>query len=417
LAEQETQPEGPTGCSVNDTTPGAPSLPEPVSRPAIPNGTIRTPLAQQWKRVRHQLVPLLTMSLALAATVYLWNRHNSPMDGVGVVRVVEASATSPADGSLIEPPGGPLTLHAKVTRGSVIARLDDRNLLNQLKVLQLQLTQLERELPAKAEMLRIEQAARRDIQLDQARQLNIEVERYQLSILQQQAQLEADQVEYQQQQTLCDMLRKHLDKGAAGETELAAAKLRRDVVDQRIKGTQRSIDATKQLLDKAKENLGTHADPAKADVDRILEPVRAAIETQRARLDELQVQLQALDIHAPIDGRITKISRQPGQSVKSGEPIVTITKDRSHQVLTYVRPEQHVAPFEGMGVQIRARNGRRAASAIGSVGPAFEQIPPHHLRDPKLVEWGIPVLIDVPNGLQLQPGEPVDIRFIPGSGT
>ncbi|MFI5380830.1 MAG: HlyD family secretion protein [Tepidisphaerales bacterium] len=389
---------------------------EQQTQPPMPTGPIRTPLAQQWKRVRHQFVPVLTMCLAVAATVYLWKRHYLPMDGVGVVRVVEASATCPDDGLLKEPPGGFPKLHDRVARDQIIARLDDRTLLAELKVLQSDMTRLQLELPAKEEALRIEQAARKDRQLDEARRLSINVETLQLSILQQKAQLEADQVEYQRQQALCEIIRKAVEKGVATDREMAEVTMHRDVVDQRIKGVQRSIVETTAQLVAAKERLGNHADPAKVDSDRILAPIRAAIETQNARLDELQGQLQSLNIKSPIDGRVTKIEHHPGQSVKAGEAVVTITKDRSQQVISYVRAEQHVAPVEGMAVQIRSRHGSRADVRISSVGPAFEQVPQHHLRDPKLVEWGIPVLIDVPAGLQLQSGETVDVRFNWGTG-
>ncbi|MGA2496231.1 MAG: HlyD family efflux transporter periplasmic adaptor subunit [Tepidisphaeraceae bacterium] len=384
---------------------------EQQTQPEIPTGRIRTPLAQQWKRVRYQLMPVVTMALAVAATAYLWRQHYSPRDGVGVVRVVEASATCPEDGLLVEPPGGFLGLHDRVSRDQIVARLDDRPLLAQLKVLQSDMTRLQLDLPAKEEALRIEQATRKDRQLDEARRLSINVETLQLAILQQKAQLETDQVEYQRQQALCDFIRKAVEKGAATEREMAEVTMHRDVVDQRIKGAQRSIVETTAQLVAAKERLNGHNDPAKVDADRIMAPIRAAIETQKARLDELQVQLQDLDIRSPIDGRITKIHYHPGETVKAGEAIVTITKDRSHQVVSYIRPDQHVAPVEGMPVQIRTRNGGRADVRISSVGPAFEQIPQHHQRDPKLVEWGIPVLIDVPAGLQLRSGETVDVRF------
>ncbi len=388
---------------------------EQQTQPAIPTGRIRTPLAQQWKRVRYQLMPVLTMALAVAATVYLWKRHYSPTDGVGVVRVVEATATCPEDGLLVEPPGGFLNLHDRVSRDQIVARLDDRSLLAELKVLQSDMTRLQLDLPAKEETLRIEQASRKDRQMDEARRLSINVETLQLAILQQKALLETDQVEYQGLQSRSDSLRKAVEKGAATEREMAELTMHRDVVDQRIKGTQRSIVETTAQLVAAKERLASHADPAKVDSDRILAPIRAAIETQKAKLEELQVQLQELDIKAPIAGRITKISHHPGQSVRAGEAIVTITKDRSQQVISYIRAEQHVAPYAGMSVQIRSRTGGRADVRISSVGPAFEQIPQHHLRDPKLVEWGIPVLIDVPAGLLLQSGEAVDVRF--GRGT
>ncbi len=385
---------------------------EQSTQPVIPTEPVPVPLGQQWKRFRYHLVPVLAMGLAVFATAYLWSRQYAPADGVGVVRVVEAAATSPQDGLLIEPPTGAVKLHDRVSRDQIIARLDDRNLLAQLKVLQSDMSRLQLELPAKEEALRLEQAILKDRQQDEARQLSVHIETLQLSILQQRAQLEADQVEYQRQQSLVDMLRKFVEKGTATEREVAEAMLRRDVVDQRIKGAQRAIVETTSQLVSAKERLNNQPEPVKVNTDRIMAPIRAAIETQNARLEELQVQLQSLDIRSPIDGRVTKLNRHPGQSAKRGEAIITVTQDRSHQVLSYVRAEQRLTPVAGMKVEVRARNGSHAELFVKSVGPAFEQIPLHHLRDPRLVEWGVPVLIDVPNDLQLQPGESVGVRFL-----
>ena len=53
---------------------------------------------------------------------------------------------------------------------------------------------------------------------------------------------------------------------------------------------------------------------------------------------------------------------------------------------------------------------------VVNVGPQFEQIPLHLLRDPRMMEWGLPVLIALPQGQahQLLPGELVDVSFKPG---
>ena len=41
----------------------------------------------------------------------------------------------------------------------------------------------------------------------------------------------------------------------------------------------------------------------------------------------------------------------------------------------------------------------------------MEPVPPHQLADPKVPEWGLPVLIDLPTGANLRPGELVDVTF------
>jgi hypothetical protein len=38
-----------------------------------------------------------------------------------------------------------------------------------------------------------------------------------------------------------------------------------------------------------------------------------------------------------------------------------------------------------------------------------EKIPPEHLRDPRLLEWGIPVHVAIPID-PLRPGQPIKVR-------
>jgi multidrug resistance efflux pump len=152
------------------------------------------------------------------------------------------------------------------------------------------------------------------------------------------------------------------------------------------------------------------------DADRLtsqLAPVLASMGTLRSRIHQAQLQIDALEIRAPIPGRICKIDSWPGQNVRAGDPILTIASDVGRYAVAYIRQEQRIYPEVDMIVDIRARvpGSRPEAVKVEEVGSQYEAIPLHLLRDPRVPEWGLPVRISLPSGFSVRPGELIDIRF------
>ena len=140
----------------------------------------------------------------------------------------------------------------------------------------------------------------------------------------------------------------------------------------------------------------------------MLGPLRAAIEYQAARVRELEVILPALEIRSPIAGYIVPttlsnnapvqpILAMPGQQVKAGTVLFTIAAHEPEYIVSYVRPTQRLLPEVGMTVAVRPRHGKQIAHAtVERVGPQVELVPPHQIRDQPVMEWGLPVRIQVP---------------------
>jgi hypothetical protein len=64
-----------------------------------------------------------------------------------------------------------------------------------------------------------------------------------------------------------------------------------------------------------------------------------------------------------------------------------------------------------VSVQVRTIPRDAAWTLVERVGPQIASVPQHHLRDPKVPEWGLPVRIPVPSALKVKPGELVDVAF------
>jgi hypothetical protein len=67
---------------------------------------------------------------------------------------------------------------------------------------------------------------------------------------------------------------------------------------------------------------------------------------------------------------------------------------------------------KGMPVElVKSRSPAQIArSKIADIGPTIELMPQRLWRSPMIPQWGMPVLIGIPPGLELIPGEVVGIR-------
>jgi multidrug efflux pump subunit AcrA (membrane-fusion protein) len=202
----------------------------------------------------------------------------------------------------------------------------------------------------------------------------------------------------------------------------------RDVAAERIKGHKEYIAQAEAELKPARDRLAQQTPLLKADIARVLDPLHAAIAYEEARIRELELQRQALDVRSPISGYIVPTTAQnsavaaqaiaavPGRQVRAGTVLFTVAAEQPEYIVSYVRPNQRVRPEVDMHVAVRPRRTNQVGFArIETVGPQVEQVPPHQLRDQKLLEWGLPVRIAVPPSLHLQPGEIVDLNFYPAT--
>jgi len=133
-----------------------------------------------------------------------------------------------------------------------------------------------------------------------------------------------------------------------------------------------------------------------------------------AKIQELEQRVLSQDIKAPISGTIISIHRFPGQAVTAGQAIMTIASEKGDYIVTYVRQSQVIQPSPGMVVNVHLRSAPRTLrSHVSNIGPQVEKVPPEHLRDPRMLEWGLPVHVAIPPDTKLRPGELVDLFFRP----
>lgn len=132
-----------------------------------------------------------------------------------------------------------------------------------------------------------------------------------------------------------------------------------------------------------------------------------------------EAQLNPVQLCAPMDGTVTAIHFRPGEFVTPGQPIVTIATDEPTRIIGYLRPSGGGEPKSGAQVLVRSRGGQRltGTAQVIEVGSQLEVLPPALQSSVKLAgaELALPVNISLPAGLDLRPGELVDLSIIPST--
>jgi hypothetical protein len=270
----------------------------------------------QMRRLRYQVLPVLTFTIALVLTAVLWKNYTGAPHGYGEVNAVMVRIAAPHDGKLAE--GEYPQLFEHVEAKTVIARFDASKLITEQTKVQEEMTRVQKDLE---------------------------------------------------------------DADAAVAT------------------------ATKAGAEKAKID----------ELKRQASLVQAQLDQRRSVFNQLEQQIKACTIEAPISGTITAIQHQPNEFVKQGQDIIIITQDTGSYITSYVRVGAGIVPTKDMEESVRGQDGRHwAMSRVREVGTQVEAVPEHQLVNPKRPEWGIPVKIAMPDPtkLPLRPGELVVLNYV-----
>ncbi len=378
-------------------------------------GRIPIPWSNRWRHVRQRLLPMVTFLGCLLLVLWLWERQGQQPNAVGEVEAVRVDVAVRIDGMLAPVSRSPWRLLDAVRANELIARLDDRPLEAKLETFRAELLRLRKTLDAEQLRVALDEASRRSGQLREVAQVAWQVEQHRLSALDRRALLEGDRVVLQRRNARVDFLTPLHQRGAVSDVEISDERLLRDEVGKRIQENQKALAEAEKLYQAAMERLRQFPAPELAEVKRLLGPVEAAIGVQESSIRELQLEREWLEIRAPITGTIVAIHRQPGQSVRAGDPVMTIAAEQGRYIVSYVPQENRLQPEVGMAVEVRSRlpGSRPHEGVVERVGPQVEVIPQHQRRSTQVLEWGQPVRILLPAGLDARPGELVDILFRP----
>ena len=248
------------------------------------------------------------------------------------------------------------------------------------------------------------------------RRFNVDVENARLRILQLQLTIETDRLSLEglELNSKIFVLQNRPDVSDSASYELKKLKLQYDTLAKRIQENERLLGQAKRDLEQAQQRSEEFAQrqPQHPSVENALEVIRKAIQVQEHRMQELTVQRSPLELKSPFNGVVSLIQRRPGETVRAGDPILTVAEVNPTVVIAYANERQASQIQERMEVELVKKSERPqiARSQVASVSPTIEQLPARLWRNPNIPQWGRAVVVKSPPGLQLLPGEIVGVR-------
>ena len=344
---------------------------------------IPTPFSQRWREFRIQVLPFVVFIATLVAIVYLWRSIVQPTGMIGFVETNQVFVASLQDGLISEVYVQRFQEVKKDQPLCVVAKTDPELIAATIA-------------SAKAELMVT--LARSDIDIVRGRMSLQQLVGDLLIQKTTQAAKHADLIYAQTNLVSSEALR---NQGVLGELQYQAALAKRDSLRAEIDARDKYITDLEKSLDSFK----TKDDSIKPTV----------LEAVQAKQHELELALKPSLIKAPFDGMISIIHHQAGEKVLRGSPLITISSPNSTQIIGYVRQPIQRHPKVGDEVRVTTRTTPRiyAPATILKVGAQLEPLNPGLLSaETKRMEVGLPVVISLPTGLGLFPGEFVDIAFV-----
>jgi multidrug resistance efflux pump len=344
---------------------------------------IPTPVSQIWKEFRIQILPSLVLVLVVAGAFLLWRNFVQPVTVVGHAETNVAHVISTQDGQIT---ALFVERFQTVTQGQVIAivaNTDPDMVKAQLDV------------------------ARTDLQVLRERLL-VDKRR-------------SEQSYYQFQQDL-------LDQRVTQATELAGLPRLSNEVSRVLKlradgtASDADVDVAKLPYEAAlaatreRANLITQSEKALEAIRPTVTPQSAdAIDAAiKAKEEEIRETLKPSTLRAPFSGVVNALFRFPGERIVRGTPVVSIAEPTATRIVAYVRQPITRLPALHDAVQVMTQTQPRQAGRgqILRIGAQVEAINPALLStDATRVEYGLPILVSVPDGMTIVPGEFVNLSL------
>lgn len=355
---------------------------------------IPTPAQQRWRDFRLSGIPVIVVLATVVSVFFIWNANLVPSTIVGEVQGVDANITSGTAGQLTELN---VAQFDRVTKGQILGKVRVTSPET--------LTAMLAAATADLQVLRV-----RMIQ-DQGRSdheyLQLRINLLDQKILLETAKIRLDQAEkeYVRMSNLftANVIQPGLREN--GDSGYEVALRDRDALRIELDDKTRLVAEMEQMLAPLQPSATV---PGKTPA--VNDAIDAAI---AAKEEELRQTEGAQVLRAPIDGIVTSILRHSGENIVASEILLTVSSDRPQRIIGYVRQPLAFVPKEGDRVEVRTRNAhlQRANAAVLKVGPRLELFSqPLRIRGfDSSQERGLPLLINLPEGLNVHSGEIVDL--------
>jgi len=376
---------------------------------AEPEQRIETPRHQKMVDFRRRRLPAIVWSLAAVLCAFLLLNRAGEFEYIGMAQALEYEVSSQVTGTVetlvVE-------LFDDVEAGEMLAKLDDSQVVAVIETSQATVRQLAAELEAtKVQLLSDNAAATADL-----RRFQIDEEQRRLDALSLRVVIESDEVEAERLALEVRRAQRLLDNGLISEMEFDNFRLLHDQLRRRVEENRVLLAETEQdyLTAKSRRESYENSLPHLPAEEPLLLPLKNAIAVESGRMREIELQREALVLRSPVSGQISQLLCRRGQSVVPGEPILMVAERSAREILAYLGEGDGTRVVRDSPVLVSSRNdpSRVAESRVVRVSPTIQALPQRLWRDPRTPDYGRSVIIAGVDGLDLTPGELVNVKLI-----
>lgn len=360
------------------------------------------------ERITGTHVSVAVWVVAAGVVAYMLAGRARTFEYVGIAQALQHEVSPGVPGTVT---AVLVDVYAPVRSEQVVARLDDTELVARLQTARAVIEQLSAELEAERARVGLQEASL----VTDRRRFQIDEQRLHLELLSLRVVLESDGIELERLDLQVERAQALGEEGILPQSQVDDLRLQRDRVARRIEENRRLLEETeREHLAAASRREAYEARFSFPDRDPLLEPLRAGVRAQQARLEEIEIQRRALTLRSPVAGRVTQVLARSGQHVLPGEPVVFVQQETATEIVAYAPdpPAATVAERSRVTAMRRGVPSLVAESVVTRVGPAIEMMPQRLWRDPATPEYGLPFVIAGVPQLGLMPGEVVTVRIL-----
>lgn len=361
-------------------------------------------------RIQRHGGPVAVWLVAVVSVLMMVSQRVTTIEAPGLVRG-RSVQISPVEAGLLA--SLEVSLLQEVQRGQVLARMDEERLRAEAAVVAAEVEAVRCELALDME------GRRQDLVTERRRFAN-DVEDKRLEMLEIMAVLEPDRV------TLADLHRdvvsyqELLAQELVSVREFERVQAEHDALARRVQDHEQLLAAARSDLALAEarreEFVLAHADEITSEGTAAAAALSARVTALQRRLEAVLLRCHDLALTAPFGGVVTQIPACPGQVVQPGEAVVTLAEAAPAEIVVWldeasVRQLQGTSELQAMEVQATADQQMQAHCPVAHIGPVVETMPPELWPAPDLPTRGRPVVLGIPAGLKLVPGEQVTVRW------
>lgn len=369
---------------------------------------VAEPGGQRVERLRRGALPLgVWLVLAAIAAVLLTDRVRF-VEHAGLAEALEVQISPTVTGRL---QAVLVSLNDAVAAGEVVAVMEDAQVRAATDVAHANLRRLRAELTAAAASLAADSGA---VVTDLLR-LQMDEESRRLDALSLRATVAGDTVDVERRRLEMQRAAALSEEGLAPRSEHENARLAHDALVARTEQTRALLAQTEAEWHAARGRREAYERrlPSPAAEPLLLAPLREAVSVEEARLREIDVQRESLVLRSPVAGQVSQVWCRGGQSLRPGDPVLTIAESEVRDIVVYVG-EAHAHRFTvEAAVSVSRRGVPRdvARSTVVSVGDSVQPLPQRLWRDPRVPGYGRAVVVASVPALNLSPGEVVDVAL------